>query len=246
MSMNMGKSAAGLLGIAALSLSLVGQAQAITFSGALGDLSASADFTIQGGNLQIILTNTSSADVLIPADVLTGVFFTVPGAAGFTRESAVLTAGSLVHFDPDGQPAGGVVGGEWVYDTDLVGAPHGANSGISSAGLGVFGGNRFPGNNLAGAVGVNGLQYGILSDGDDETTGNAAVTGGHALIQNSVTFLLGNLGENFSLANISNVSLQYGTDLSEPNIRVPEPSTLLLMGAGLAGIGLWRRKSVNM
>ncbi len=114
MSMNMGKSAAGLLGIAALSLSLVGQAQAIPlFAGTNGsNRSAEADFSIQGGNLQVVLTNTSLVDVLLPVDVLTGVFFTVPGPPTSSL-SALLTAGSTVIHDTP--PAGGIVGGEWAY-----------------------------------------------------------------------------------------------------------------------------------
>jgi hypothetical protein len=67
------------------------------------------------------------------------------------------------------------------------------------------------------------------------------VTGGHALIKNSVVFTLGGVGSNFDLSRIGNVSFQYGTDLSEPNIRVPAPSTAALMGLGAAA-SLRRRR----
>lgn len=241
-----GKSAASLMGVAALALTMAGQAQAITFTGSSGSLSASADFTIVGGNLQVVLTNTSTADVLVPANVLTGVFFSVSGPSNFSSVSALLTGGSTVIYDPDGQPAGGVVGGEWAYATGLSGAPNGATSGISSSGLGLFGVANFPGANLAGpSSSVDGLQYGIVSAGDNAATGNGGITGTGGLIRNSVTFTLGNIGANFNLAGITNVSFQYGTALTEPNIPsrgVPEPSTLLLLGAGLAGMGIWRRK----
>jgi hypothetical protein len=53
--------------------------EAITFSASSGDLSASVEFKQDGSNLLVTLTNTSLADVLIPKDVLTAVFFTLPG-----------------------------------------------------------------------------------------------------------------------------------------------------------------------
>jgi len=44
-----------------------------------------------------------------------------------------------------------------------------------------------------------------------------------------------------SLEEITNVSFQYGTNLSEPNIIAnPEPGTLLLLGSGLAGLAVWK------
>ena len=45
------------------------QALSITYAGSSGSLSASALFTLSGSTLQVTLTNTSSADILVPADV---------------------------------------------------------------------------------------------------------------------------------------------------------------------------------
>jgi hypothetical protein len=45
----------------------------VLYSGLRGNLSASADFS--GSTLTVALTNTSSAEVLAPATVLTGVVF---------------------------------------------------------------------------------------------------------------------------------------------------------------------------
>ena len=193
----------------------------VTFSGSSGSLSAQADFDIVGGQLKVTLTNTSPSDVLAPSDVLTAVFFDVNVGGVLTPVSAVLDSGSTVFYDPDGQPAGGVVGGEWAYLAGLVGAPGSATEGISSAGLSpLFGNANFPGANLAGATAVDGVQYGLLSTGDNTATGNGGITGSGGLIKKSVVFTLSGSGlpSSLSSGDISHVSFQYGTATTEPNV----------------------------
>jgi hypothetical protein len=229
-------------------------AATITFYGSSGTLAASAAFTpLSGGNLQVVLTNTSTADVLVPTDVLTAVFWS--GTSGLTPVSATLSGGSTVFFGPDG---GGNVGGEWAYAASLSGAPQSAFAGISSSGFGLFGNGNFGGNDLMPPASVDGLQYGITSALDDTTTGNAAVTGGNqgtagnALIKNQVTFILSG-ASGLKLSDINNVSFQYGTALCDPNVPsefyiitepIPVPPSALLLGSGLLGLGLirWRRR----
>jgi hypothetical protein len=209
-------------------------ASMITFSASQGSLAASVTFDTSGTDLIVTLTNTSAADVTVQNQILTAVFFDVggpllslnPGAG-----SAVLASGSTVLFgtsDP-----GNVVGGEWQYLAGIGGsAPHGANYGISSAGYGIFGSPNFPGSNLQGPAAINGLQYGITSAGDDSSTGQPAVTGTNALIQNSVVFTLPGLPVGFDPATaISNVNFQYGTSLLDSNIQVPAPGALSLLAA---------------
>jgi hypothetical protein len=229
--------ALGLLGTAASS------AHAVTFSASSGTLAASAEFTIVGGNLNVVLTNTSTFDVVNPPQVLTAVFFDVGGVGALTPLSATLSGASTVFFDAP--PPGGVVGGEWAYGSGLAGAPGGATEGISSAGFGLFGGTLFPGANLDGPVGVNGLNYGITSAGDNPLTGNAEVTGNAPLIQNAVLFTLscptvGGCAASI-LDSIIKVSFQYGTALTEPNL-VPLPPALVLFGTALVGMGVLSRR----
>jgi hypothetical protein len=231
------RKASVVLGLLALSCLSSGSAQAFTVVGSSGSRAASADIVINGSNLQLTLTNTSTADVLVPVDVLTAVFFDIKGNPALTPVSAVLANGSTVFYgttDP-----GGVVGGEWAYKSGLSGAPGDANQGIGSSGFGLFGPpDLFPGNNLQGPVSPDGLQYGITSAGDDTTTGNSPVTGDNALIQNSVVFTLSGLPAGITSDDISNVWFQYGTALSDPvfpgdphTSAVPESGALALMFA---------------
>lgn len=211
----------------------------ITFNGSSGSLSASAAFDVTGKNLTVTLTNTSPNDVLVPADVLTGVYFNSATAMTLTPISAVVAPGSTMLFG--GTDPGGVVGGEWAYRGDLnnASAPF-RKYGISSAGLGLFGpGDRFPGNNLQGPDSPNGLQYGITSAGDNPATGNAPVTGSNALTKNSVVFTFSGLPVGFDPSTqISGPVWQYGTALDEPHF--PEPATLSL--AAVASILGTRRR----
>ncbi len=219
----------------------------ITYSKTSGDRSASVVFDTSGSDLLVTLTNTSTADVLNPGDVLTAVFFDIAGDPTLAATSAVLATGSSVWFgstDP-----GGSLGGEWAYASGLSGAPYGASQGISSSGLGLFApSDLFGGTNLQGPVDPDGLQYGITSLGDNPTTGNKAVTGTNALIYYSMVFTLSGLPGNFSLDSIDNVSFQYGTSLKDTNLPVPEPNTLALlaMGLGVAGFLIRRQQGTAL
>lgn len=210
-------------------------------------LSASISFHAAGTNLVVTLTNSAQTDVLLPLEILTGVYYDVSGPAlGLGRTSAVLGAGSSLLFAPvtpfDPLPYG--VGGEWEYNEGVTNAPFGQDYAIRSAGLGVSYngvGGRFPGSNLQGPTNVNGVQYGITSALDNPATGNSPVTGGSALIKNQVIFTLSGLPAGFDpMAMISNVQFQYGTtrcdvegtvDRCVPD--VPEPSTLVFLLLGV-------------
>lgn len=244
---------AGIVSVcAAIAPALAGT---ITLTGAVGPRAGSVTLTDSGPDL-IIRLSSIGQDVMAPDQVMTAYFFSLAGNPVLTPVSATLSPGSSVLFG--GSDPGGVVGGEWAYREGIA-APLGADRGIGSAGFGLFGSAQlFPGSNLSGPAAPNGLEYGIVSAADDPTTGNAPVTGSTPLIRNAVTFVLTGLPAGFDVAApgaILNGSFQYGTSLSEPNIPdpppgeppsvgVPQPASILLLGAGLAAMAARRSRRV--
>lgn len=224
------------LGVVASAAIVAASQAAVTYSFTSGGLGASAKFEVSGANLIITLTNTGTADVLVPTDVLTAVFFNVSGSSlSLTRVSADLASGSSIVGtvpSPSTDPMPNGVGGEWAYKS-IVG-PHSTGYGVSSTGLGLFGpSDCFPGANLQGPSSPDGVQYGIVSASDNPLTGNGGVLG-NAFIKNAVVFTLSGLPVGFDLSRIGNVWFQYGTALDEPEYQgdVPTPGALALLGMG--------------
>lgn len=212
-----------------------GLGAAVVFSESGGTRAAQVSFDLCNGGTQLCgtLSNTSLFDVLDPTEVLTGFFWEYDGdLSGMTKiEVKISTGSSVVHGGTD---PGGVVGGEWAFVPGLIGFP-GAYA-IGSAGYIPGTGYQFPGTNLQGPDGIDGLQYGIVPLADNLASGNAPVTGGNALIIGGVDFTLGNLPVGFDLEKIRVTRFQYGTSLTEPGLPdepVPEPATVGLLGAGL-------------
>lgn len=234
--------------------SLPASADSVTYSGTnttLG-LAATLTLTTSGTNLIVTLTNTSLTAVTAPASVLTGVFFTLAGNPTLTPVSALLSGGSAVvnctTANNCTMPVGGNVGGEWAYASGLSGAPLGANAGLSSSGLNLFGSGNFNGPDLQPPAAVDGMQFGLLSPVTTISDFNGGMLN-NAFIQNQVTFTLSGLPAGFTLAgNVTNVSFQYGTALTEPNVPgtpIPEPGTLALFGTGLLGLAAMVRRRIT-
>jgi hypothetical protein len=214
------------------------------FSGSSGDLSASASFDLSGNTLTVILTNTSSADVLVPADVLTGIFFDTTHT--LTPVSASLN-GSTVFYGSLTN-----VGDGWGYASGVT--AQGENNAISATGaVNGLGHSNFS----AADNSLGGDDYGILSAGDNSATGNTGVTGKGPLIKDSVEFIL-TAPAGFSLNELGNsVVFQYGSALTDPHFSgvdpgadvtaLPAPPSAVLAGIGLlAFVAFSARKSLRL
>jgi len=179
--------------------------------------------------------------------VLTGLFFNTTNP--LTPVSASLNGSSVLYGSLVNN-----VGEGWQYKSGV--SAQGKNSGISATGLGIFGPT---GNFFAPGQILNGLNYGILSAGDNTGTGNAGVTGHGPLSKNSVAYTL-TANAPFSLSELgSTVVFQYGTSTTEPPLTgsclrdctpppqvVPEPSTWIMLVTGtlgLLGYGWSRRQT---
>lgn len=200
-------------------------------------LSATADFTVVDSKLRIVLTNTGDPAMNNP-DVLMGLFFTVdPSINPFIGPGSSATASQLVNA-PDGAAVSGTnVNQYWAYADALTPLAYGKfNAGIAAVGLDYFGGLT-----VTPTQGQpDGLDYGIVNGFAD---GNHINTNKNPYIDNSLTFLL-DLPTGFDILSITDVGFQYGTSMgmSPP---VPEPSTMILLGAGLFGLAIYGKRRIN-
>ncbi len=217
----------------------------VFYSGSSGNLAASASFDLAGSTLTVTLANTSISDVTVPSEVLTGLFFNSNYA--LTPVSVSLND-SLVFYGSTNDPGKG-----WGYKTGV--SAHGMNSALSASGaVAGLGQSNFS----SITMNLQGLDYGLLSAGDDAATGNGGLTGKGKgpLFNNSLEFTL-RAPQGFTLDNLgADVVFQYGTSLLEPSfwgappistvtLPTPEPGTFLLLGTGFGALALAKRRSLK-
>lgn len=197
---------------------------------------ASATLSLSGGVLTIDLVNTGTIAANNP-QVLTGLFFSLPGGTTLTTGSATLFNGSTFKNGTGTNPGNG-----WVYAGGI--SVQGQNAGISAAGLGVFGNTGYFG--PSPVTPLDGVDYGIIN-------GIAAVQhlNPGPQISNGIEFTL-NVHGALNLNTFANTLVfQWGTALDEgsggpglpPQGGLPDGgTTALLLGSALTGVGLLRRK----
>jgi hypothetical protein len=227
--------AAGLLLVCASATNA--SASAFTYSFSNTVQSARLDAQVSGSNLIITLTNTSIEDPSTPTEILTGVFFDIAGDPTLNALSAAICQGCSVTGGGLTDANGGV-GGEWAYKsaTDLA---FGANYGISSTGLSLFGPKDIFGGTSFSKNPPNGLGYGITTTNDKSANNNGGM--GVPLIMNSVVFTFSGVPQGFDPSTaITNVTFQYGTALNE--LTVAEPATLPLLVVGIVFLATYRQK----
>lgn len=248
-----------LLGMVCSMLPMLASAAPITFTGSSGSLAASATFVISGNDLIITLTNTASYNHAADGDlaagsVLSGIFWDLTGSPTLTPVSATIPTGSILlqSGQCDVGPCSSSttnVGGEFVYGTSSSGFPNSAFYGAASSGYISGSSGNFNGPNLDNPNAPDGINFGLVPSGFNAGDGNGGLDT-EPLIRNAVQLVLSGVS-GLSTDAISNVSFQYGTALTDANVpggplvppqSIPEPTTLLLFGAGLLGIGLTLRR----
>lgn len=244
-----------------LSTACLTRADTVTFVGSDAGRSASVTFTHTGTQLSILLQNTSPGDVMVPDDVLAGIFFGMEAGSlnptlTKTGGTAQVGPGSSVYLFGSGgsveqKPLITDIGGEWAFKNF---ASSDYEYGIGASGFNSpfeFGvGDLFGGTNYSGPASPNGMQFGLLSAGDNLATRNDGLehSAGKYFIKSSALFTL-QVTSGFNIHDIDQVRFQYGTSLSQPSYPgeiIPLPSAAWA-GMSLFGVlGIMKARRLRM
>ena len=249
-----------LLAIMVLATTGIASGASIEIEIVVGDLGGRVTFDQQGQDLLVTLENIAPSGATCPEEILTGVYFDLLGltpaqVASLVRAKGELTPGSWVVnswasfvYPGSSQPgtdSNGEVGAEYGFRYDLPSSPSlPAGMVITAVGLGNLVGptHLFAGEELWGpsADAPDGLGYGIVSG--VAPTANAKLTS-VPLVQDGVIFTLSSLPQGFVLdeTNITNVALNYGTDVNVLPLPGAVWGGMMLLG-GMGALGFIRRK----
>ena len=220
---------------------------AITFAGPIfsgkgtnnetGDkVSGSAEFSVSGDILTIVLKNTTAGGSLSQGDALTGVVFNITGGlVPLSLSSISLTSGS--HIDTgvstvnDAMP----LAGSW---TSHLSAGAGFEYGVATTGFnGLFQGGTITRGNSS-------PNYGLIADGTSLAHGFPRFP----YIDNSLTFSFSG-ATGLMDSSFVDVNLLFGTNgtgvIDPPPPAVPEPGSITLAVMAIACVAAFARRRIG-
>lgn len=215
----------------------------LTWSADVGTRSAQVVFS-SDGLLTATLCNLSTDNKIQPNEVLVGMLFTVTGGTlsdpNVTATPSTIRNNDGTLFMGKSGTEGGVAKANVYFGNDLNGeygwltglTINGVSGfyGISSSAYDPLGFGRIDQNNYYDPPSPDGAEFGLVGPGGTDI--NTAIA---QYVKNCVTITW----EYSGAPVITRVDFLYGTSFTG---TVPEPSTMLLLGAGLIGLAAFGRK----